>query len=184
MTNYRQSLTEAYKKVQERELTPKELKRREEIAKDLPDADFKKRYGDEWKSVKMATATKMAKKEQVNEDGHVDVASAIRSCKTIIEDANDIMNQLNTKNKEDSLPTWWSNKMAVSSTMMNKLRDYITNPIEEKTEADHLLGKMIYPEGSVEDLKKIVEELQNASKMHLGQSKRIDEHIKMMEKGE
>ena len=29
MTNYRQSLTEAYKKVQERELTPKELKRRE-----------------------------------------------------------------------------------------------------------------------------------------------------------
>ena len=62
MTNYRQSLTEAYKKVQERELTPKELKRREEIAKDLPDADFKKRYGDEWKSVKMATATKMAKR--------------------------------------------------------------------------------------------------------------------------
>ncbi len=176
MTNYRQSLTEAYKKVQERELTPKELKRREEIAKDLPDADFKKRYGDEWKSVKIATATKMAKKEQVNEDGHVDVASAIRSCKTIIEDANDIMNQLNTKNKEDSLPTWWSNKMAVSSTMMNKLRDYITNPIEENVIKEE--------DGDLEDLKKIVEELQNASKMHLGQSKRIDAHIKMMEKGE
>ena len=176
MTNYRQSLTEAYKKVQERELTSKELKRREEIAKDLPDADFKKRYGDEWKSVKMATATKMAKKEQVNEDGHVDVASAIRSCKTIIEDANDIMNQLNTKNKEDSLPTWWSNKMAVSSTMMNKLWDYITNPIEENVIKEE--------DGDLEDLKKIVEELQNASKMHLGQSKRIDAHIKMMEKGE
>ena len=36
MTNYRKSLTEAYREVQERELTPKELKRREEIAKDLP----------------------------------------------------------------------------------------------------------------------------------------------------
>ena len=36
MTNYRQTLTEAYRQVQERELTPKELKRREEIAKDLP----------------------------------------------------------------------------------------------------------------------------------------------------
>ena len=30
MTNYRQSLTEAYKKVQERELTSKELKRRDQ----------------------------------------------------------------------------------------------------------------------------------------------------------
>ena len=49
--------------IQERELTPTELKRREEIAKDLPDADFKQRYGDRWKEVKMGTATKMAKNE-------------------------------------------------------------------------------------------------------------------------
>ena len=47
----------------ERELTKRELKRREEIAKELPDAEFKKRYGADWMSVKMATATKMAKKE-------------------------------------------------------------------------------------------------------------------------
>ena len=70
MTHYRQSISESYKKVQERELTPKELKRREEIAKDLPDDEFKKRYGDDWKSVKMATATKMAKKE-TNESKYV-----------------------------------------------------------------------------------------------------------------
>jgi len=48
----------------ERELTKDELKDREKIAKDLPDADFKKRYGDEWMQVKMATATKMAKENQ------------------------------------------------------------------------------------------------------------------------
>ena len=47
----------------ERELTDKELKRREEIAKKLPDDEFKQRYGDDWMSVKMATATKMAKSE-------------------------------------------------------------------------------------------------------------------------
>ena len=68
MTHYRQSISESYKKVQERELTPKELKRREEIAKDLPDDEFKKRYGDDWKSVKMATATKMAKKESKDQE--------------------------------------------------------------------------------------------------------------------
>jgi len=47
----------------ERELTPAELKNREKIAKDLPDAEFKKRYGDKWMQVKMGTATNMAKGE-------------------------------------------------------------------------------------------------------------------------
>ena len=70
MTTYRKTMTEMYQQVRERELTPTELKRREEIAKDLPDSDFKKRYGDDWKSVKMATATKMAKKE-TNESRYV-----------------------------------------------------------------------------------------------------------------
>ena len=51
--------------IQERELTDTELKRREEIAKDFSDADFKKRYGDRWKEVKMAVATKIAKKESL-----------------------------------------------------------------------------------------------------------------------
>ena len=50
--------------IQERKLTDTELKRREEIAKDLSDEDFKKRYGARWKEVKMGVATKMAKNEQ------------------------------------------------------------------------------------------------------------------------
>ena len=51
--------------IQERKLTDTELKRREEIAKDLSDADFKKRYGDRWKEVKMGVATKMSKNESL-----------------------------------------------------------------------------------------------------------------------
>ena len=51
MTTYRKTMTEMYQQVRERELTPTELKRREEIAKDLPDSDFKKRYGDNYKNV-------------------------------------------------------------------------------------------------------------------------------------
>jgi hypothetical protein len=47
----------------ERTLTDTELKRREEIAQELDDDKFKKRYGDDWKSVKMGVATNMAKKE-------------------------------------------------------------------------------------------------------------------------
>ena len=44
----------------ERDLSDKE----ERIAKSLPDKEFKKRYGKDWKSVKIATATKMAKKNE------------------------------------------------------------------------------------------------------------------------
>ena len=64
--------------IQERELTPKELKRREEIAQDLNDADFKKRYGDRWKEVKMGVATNMAKDESIDEadDPKADQAKA------------------------------------------------------------------------------------------------------------
>ena len=43
-------------KLLERELTDKELKRRDKIADELPDAEFKKRYGKDYKSVKYATA--------------------------------------------------------------------------------------------------------------------------------
>ena len=52
------------KPMKERELTPAEMKKREKYAQDLPDDEFKKRYGDKWKAVKIATATKMAKGEK------------------------------------------------------------------------------------------------------------------------
>ena len=52
----------------ERELTNTEKKRREEIAQDMDDADFKDQYGDRWKEVKMAVATKQAKNEELELD--------------------------------------------------------------------------------------------------------------------
>ncbi len=258
MTTYRKTMTEMYQQVRERTLTPTELKRREEIAKDLPLKDFEKRYGKEkGMQVKMAVATKMAKKEsfelrelstqdalvvrakqlaqkkndlkarieiankieikspslfkyyrelekkgdksspavkkfdkqlmsalakkfgqdvakktekalkeELNEDGHSDVPSMIRKCKTVIEDANEIMSKLNSMDKEGSLPTWWTNKLAVASNSMNKMRDYILNPIDESV--------IMEKDGDLEDMKKVVAELKGASKKHLSQAVRID----------
>ena len=65
------------------------------------------------------------KEESINEDGHTDVPSAIRQCKTMIEDAGQIAQKLQTMNPEEPLPSWWTNKLAVSSNSMNKLRDYL-----------------------------------------------------------
>ena len=73
MTNYRQTMADALElmylmreyKLMERELTDAEKKKREEIAQDMDDADFKDRYGGRWKEVKMAVATKAAKGEKM-----------------------------------------------------------------------------------------------------------------------
>ena len=73
---------------------------------------------------------------ELNEDGHTDVASAVRKCMTITEDAQDINSKLQTMSTEDSLPSWWTNKLAVASNDMNKMRDYIVNPVQEEVELD------------------------------------------------
>ena len=66
--------------------------------------------------------------QQVREDGHTDVASAVRQCKTAIEDASQMLSKLQGMNPEDSLPSWWMNKIAIAANSMNKLRDYLLVP--------------------------------------------------------
>ena len=50
-------------------LTPAREKELEKLAKDLPDKDFKARYGKDWKSVKIATAMNMLKKKYGFKEG-------------------------------------------------------------------------------------------------------------------
>lgn len=71
--------------------------------------------------------------------------------KQLLKIANEIMNKLNSMSEQE-LPSWWTNKLAVASNSMNKMRDYILNPVTEEviTEA----------EGDLEDLKKMVKELE------------------------
>ena len=53
------------KKATERKLSKAEIKKRDDYAeKDLPDSEFKQRYGDDWESVKWGTATNMAKRKK------------------------------------------------------------------------------------------------------------------------
>ena len=64
-----------------------------------------------------ATHSKQADdlEKAMKEDGHADVSSAMRQCKTITEDATEIDGKLRTMSPEDNLPTWWTNKLAVAS---------------------------------------------------------------------
>ena len=75
-------------------------------------------------------ATSFKSPEQIKEDGHTDVPSAIRKLKTSIEDANEIMDKLNSMSEEQSLPSWWTDKITLSANYLNKARDYILNSKE------------------------------------------------------
>ena len=116
---------------------------------------------------KKAKQLMQSEEVELGEDGHADVASAIRQCKTVMEDAQQIMAKLQTMSPEDSLPTWWTNKIAVASNSMNKMRDYIVNPLGEA------LDKEDEPA-----VKKIIGKLKGASKAHAGQAKDLEKAIK------
>tara|TARA_Y100001963_G_scaffold110216_1_gene152386 strand:- start:547 stop:1152 length:606 start_codon:yes stop_codon:yes gene_type:complete len=62
---------------------------------------------------------------KVNEDGHTDVPSAIRKLKLSIEDSQQILQKLKSMNQEDSLPSWWTDKITLASNYLNKSRDYL-----------------------------------------------------------
>ncbi len=98
---------------------------------------------------------------QVREDGHTDVASAIRSCKTTIEDAGQMLSKLQGMNPEGDLPSWWMKKIAVASDSMNKLRDYLlvpsTNEQKEEPKAEPKEDKSA---GEIQTLKNKIQKLE------------------------
>jgi len=73
-------------------------------------------------------------KESVNEDGHTDVASSKRKVMIMVDDANKLLNKLNGMNKEDSLPSWWTDKITLSQNYLEKATNYLLNPVESVNE--------------------------------------------------
>ena len=74
----------------------------------------------------------------LREDGHTDVASAVRQCKTTIEDASQMLSKLQGMSPEDDLPSWWMNKIAIAANSMNKLRDYLLVPSTTSEDFDDI----------------------------------------------
>jgi hypothetical protein len=74
-------------------------------------------------------------KENINEDGHTDVASSKRKVMIMVDDSNKLLNKLNGMNKEDSLPSWWSDKITLSQNYLEKATNYLLNPVESVNEA-------------------------------------------------
>ena len=114
-----------------------------------------------------AEALKDVKK--IVEDGHTDTASAVRQCKTTIEDASQMLSKLQSMNPEDSLPSWWMNKIAIAANSMNKLRDYLLVPStnedfdkinrERSRGSRHVAKGDDKDKGTIEDMKRQIQML-------------------------
>jgi len=74
------------------------------------------------------------KEQSVNEDGHTDVASSKRKVMIMVDDSNKLLNKLNGMDKEDSLPSWWSDKITLSQNYLQKATNYLLNPVESVNE--------------------------------------------------
>ena len=77
-------------------------------------------------------------------DGHTDVASAKRQCVNIIEDCPDILKALH-EDDEASLPTWWTNKLAVSAAYINSDRDYLVYTVAQSMSSEEQEEEVLPP---------------------------------------
>jgi hypothetical protein len=91
----------------ERELTPAELKKREHYAKALKkrSGDFEKRYGKRGKEVMYATATKMAKNESINlppalTEGEIEQARVTMAARDLADTVQDIVAKISDMQNE------------------------------------------------------------------------------------
>ena len=57
-----------------------------------------------------------------------------RKVMIMVDDANKLLNKLNGMNKEDSLPSWWSDKITLSQNYLEKATNYLLNPVESVNE--------------------------------------------------
>ena len=91
---------------------------------------------------------------KVNEDGHTDVPSAIRKLKLSIEDSQQLLQKLESMDKEMSLPAWWTDKITLASNYLNKSRDYLLNSNLDESFA----GMSSPPPHSSKEAKKVVDD--------------------------
>jgi len=102
------------------------------VSKAVKDAakSMKKKSTKDFAKTKHKGLPNKVRSENMNEDGHTDVASVERKLKLIIVDAVDTIKKLRSMSNDDSLPSWWTDKITLAKDYVSKSRDYIMNPAE------------------------------------------------------
>jgi len=69
--------------------------------------------------------------ETLNEDGHTDVASMKNKVKVAMSALQKMQGELSKLGDEESLPTWWTNKVATAVSRLDDMSDYLDTQVEE-----------------------------------------------------
>ena len=82
---------------------------------------------------KQADDLEKAVKEEteLDEGGHTDVASAKNQVKVAMSALQKMETELGKLGDEDSLPTWWTNKVAIAVDKLDGMADYLDTQVEE-----------------------------------------------------
>jgi len=68
----------------------------------------------------------------LQEDGHTDVASAMRKMKVACENAEELLEALSQMPQEGDLPSWWMSKATLAANYLSKMRDYLVYPSNQQ----------------------------------------------------
>jgi len=68
----------------------------------------------------------------LQEDGHTDVASAMRKMKVACENAEELLEALSQMPQEGGLPSWWMSKATLAANYLSKMRDYLVYPSNQQ----------------------------------------------------
>ncbi len=80
---------------------------------------------------KQVAAVLKRQNEDVQESGHTDVASAKNQVKVAMSALQKMETELGKLSDEDSLPTWWTNKVAIAADKLDGMADYLDTQVEE-----------------------------------------------------
>ena len=74
-----------------------------------------------------------------------------------MKDAMDTLNALRSLSNEDSLPSWWTDKITLAKDYVGKSRDYIMNPAESVNETPQKVAKLLIKYGNnTKDVKDMI----------------------------
>ena len=74
--------------------------------------------------------------EMLTEDGHTDVASMKNKVSIAYKALGKMQGELDKLNNQDSLPTWWTNKVATAVSRIDDMADYIDSQVDESYQLD------------------------------------------------
>ena len=78
----------------------------------------------------MSYQSYIVRKLNIQEDGNGDVVSMKNKVKIAMSALEKMEAELNKLSDEDSLPTWWTNKVAVAVDKLDGMADYIDSKVD------------------------------------------------------